>query len=294
MSTYVFPEKLRSEGHAYMSIDILDDGTKIYLYTPPGLSFQDGASYGQLNLGAIGAELAGSDATTMLEKLKGMSTGDMINSTITAAQNTVENATGSIIAGILNQSKAVQGLNMNGSLASAKEIYSYGAKKVLNPYSTTAFNSSQARSYQFAFKFIASNAKESMMIRDMLADIRSAMYPKENGKLILKYPSRFRIKFFTGASAAGGDRESEYIPAMYDCYMTNLQVTYNTTSNVYFEDGSPAEVDVSLSFQETKVLTANDIDELDSVKVRSIAQKENFVKTTNAVDRIKKGIMGGL
>lgn len=279
-----------------MSIDILDTGTKIYLYTPPGIAFQDGASYGQLNLGAIGSELAGQDAAGILKKLENVTMGDVAKGAKTAVGNAYEqiaSSTGAIIAGILNESKANR-LVMNGSLASAKEMYSYGTKQVMNPYSNTAFNSSQVRSYQFTFKMIASSAQDSRMIRSMVDEIRQAMYPKENGKFILAYPSRFRVKFWTGSSAAGGDRESEYIPAIYDCYVTSLQTTYNATSNVYFEDGSPSEVDISISLQETKVLTANDIAKLEKNKVKSSDQADAQKKTEGAMANIKKGVMGGL
>ena len=43
------------------------------------------------------------------------------------------------------------------------------------------------------------------------------------------------------------------------CNLGSMNVVYNATGNSFHEDGSPTEMDISLSFMEDKTLTRNDL-----------------------------------
>ena len=49
------------------------------------------------------------------------------------------------------------------------------------------------------------------------------------------------------------------MPKIMDTYLVNCTTTYNSTTNAFHEDGQPVEVDMSLTFQETRPLTRHDL-----------------------------------
>ena len=49
------------------------------------------------------------------------------------------------------------------------------------------------------------------------------------------------------------------MPKILTSYLTNLTTTYNSTTNAYHDDGQPVEIDMSLTFQETRALTRGDL-----------------------------------
>jgi hypothetical protein len=272
---YRFPENLLNGTNAYpyIKFSILDpkkDGENapsntinICLFMPTGIQFQDGASYNTMNLGAIGSQVLGGDGTAT-GFAKG--TAEAISASIDKA---MEYAQGNVLGGLAAAiaAKVVPG----ASFSSASEVFQFANKKVLNPYSNVAFTGSTLRSFSFSFKLIASSEVESRTIRNIIYQFRKHMYPKEYDKFILNYPNKFEITFWSGDS----QDESDYIPKIYQCYLTALNDTYNSTANTYFKDGAPTEVDVSLTFQETRALSRNDIEDLNERKIRSYADRAN-------------------
>jgi len=292
MPIYSFPDTLKGNGYPYMRISIRNDKkTIINLFTPQGLSFQDGASYGTVNLGTLGA-LVGDDLAALEAKAQSAINNIGLNTVKQAAGNSIDalkSNAGVAVAALAN--KAPRNLAMNGSVSSAKEMISYSQGKILNPYTNAAFNASQIRSYQFSFKMIANNSSESQTIREIIQSLRVNMYPEGDSDFTLAYPSKFDISFWAGSSAAGGDIESRDLPKPFECNLTNLSTVYNATSNIWFEDGSPSEVDVSLTFQETRPLTAGDIRALEKKKVKT-SEERRISRRVSEI--ISGGGLGGL
>ena len=66
--------------------------------------------------------------------------------------------------------------------------------------------------------------------------------------------------------------ENEYLPGIWSCYLTNVGTTFNSSSNMYFSDNAPTEVDLSLTFQETRVLNRNDMMQIKKSPDRGIIE----------------------
>ena len=49
------------------------------------------------------------------------------------------------------------------------------------------------------------------------------------------------------------------MPKIQECFLANITTTYNAGSNMFHADGAPSEVDMSLTFTETKANTRNDL-----------------------------------
>lgn len=231
---YVFPESLREKatdgtGYPFVSFEFvkraLPEAAAIYLYLPPGFSVPDGASYGSVDLGVIG----------------GIDQKGATNNQFTADEkkDLADEATGKVLgelgaASIFTKDKIKKG-------------------KALNPNTALQFDNVAVRSFNFTFKLVAESAKEAnsaLLIENMF---RRALYPEIKNRLYLEYPPTFKIKFYHNG------KENIFMPQIHESFLANMSTTYNASSNMYHADGSPSEIDISLTFTETKALTREDL-----------------------------------
>ena len=110
------------------------------------------------------------------------------------------------------------------------------------------------RGYTFAFRLVAESAKEQNQIRAIERTFRKFLYPKRAGAIALVYPPLCDITFY-----AEGKR-NEYMPNIKPSYLTSLEAVYNETSTAFHKDtGAPLELNLTMSFQEERVLTRDDL-----------------------------------
>ena len=232
--SYVFPESLRQKaaggtGYPFVSFEFikraLPEAAAIYLYLPPGFSVPDAASYGSVDLGVIG----GIDQT-------GASNGQFTEGEKKAL---ADEATGKVL----------------GQLGAASVFTKEKIKKgvAINPNTALQFDNVAIRSFNFTFKLVAESSKEAesaLLIENMF---RRALYPEVKNRLYLEYPPTFKIKFYHDG------KENIFMPQIHESFLANMSTTYNASSNMYHADGSPSEIDISLTFTETKALTREDL-----------------------------------
>jgi len=223
----------------------------ISLYHPSNISFSDNGSYSSLDMGPLGRELAGAMAGNQ-------SIANIASNTINALTTNDKQLASLLGTKIVGDSLAALSA---GAIESPSAIYKNVKGIAVNPNTTASFSNMAIRTYQFNFKLIPESQDDSYLIRKILNFLRSNMYPEQaaNGYL-LSYPATFNIEFY---SADG--KPNIYYPKIYQCYMTSFQTAFNASSHLHHEGGAPVEVDVSMSFQETKVLTKGEIDHLTSV-----------------------------
>ena len=237
---YWFPQSLRENldnGSNYPCINFklsnLKDGPEIWMYIPPGFAIGDSVNYNTSNFGASGVAL---------ERFGG---GGF-------SKKTVDNIN-------VGEAELVQlGINSAGNLGSTGEAFKKGAMLergvATNPFSATTFESTGIRTYSFAFKLISESAEESKMAKNIEAAFRKYMLPdSEINSLIVKYPPIWEISFYKG------EEKNEYMPKLLESYCTGLTATYNSTSSSFHPDGSPVEVDISITFQETRAVVRSDL-----------------------------------
>ena len=230
MAIRYFPKKLSQMADAgadYISFELISKKDPeafetIFLYMPPGISVPDAATYNSVNLGNIGAAGAAASGTSITEA--------------------------DAIAKLTSTAKA--GGGTSGDAAAAAEINQGIAA---NPYTAVAFESTALRNFTFSFKLVSESSDEAEDGRLIENTFRKFLYPKEIGALALQYPPLFRIKFYTG------EDENKFMPMILDSYLTTMNTVYNESTNIFHSDGSPAEIGMELSFQETKVLTRDDL-----------------------------------
>jgi hypothetical protein len=271
--TLYFPDDLRSGSRPLMQMicntarNNYNDSFMVYLPVPLNLQFADAATYNDTELGAAGGMVAGLASAA--------------NSGGTAgASNYLSNLKGNIPNSLsgLTQLAASAMPQLGDSVKSAVSI---GLGTTLNKNITTEFTGMGTRRYSFAFKFMAKSQNESEMIRNISRAFRIGLYAEGNS-LQLKYPPTWSIYFLDGTGA-----DLEYIPKIYECYLETVNVSYNQTANIWFSDGAPLECDLSLTFIETRSLTASDIKSLDDAPFSKMLQGVNFDNTYTSMSDVR-------
>lgn len=127
---------------------------------------------------------------------------------------------------------------------------SASSKTALNPFKEVVFESVDFRSFNFKYKFLPKNAQESQAVFDIIRLFKFHMHPEMSaGKLFFIYPSEFQItyNFMNG--------ENSYFHKMAPCALESMEVSYGGEQFTSFDDGSPTEINMILTFRELEILT---------------------------------------
>jgi len=274
---FVYPEYLQSQSYAANFIRFTANkyqygghGDKIgsvSFYHPGNIAFADGASYATFDMGPIGRELANA--------VSGIASAADGDNAVENTRNQVLEAIKPLTASGNSDLRSVFTAKVLGSVGSmagvpgAENIAAINANVrglAVNPNTTAAFSNMNIRTYAFTFKLIAEKQSDSVLIRDIQNFIRNNMYAEASstgesgsGGYLLGYPATFSISFHTANGL-----ENPYYPKIYECFLTNFSSNFNASSHLHHEGGAPVEVDITLTFQETKVLTRQDLASLSS------------------------------
>jgi len=226
---------------------------QLFFPCPPNIAFSDTANYNTFDLGPFGGSFqAAVDAGAI------NAGGDFGSGIQTGIDN------------LVGQAKSLQGSQISSLLSqSVKGIFSdnlalaVGQRTgvITNPNTNTAFTGNGIRQFSFNFKMIAKSKSESDTVKKIHQKFRSFSYAESNNNsqnLVLSYPPIWNIDFLM---PDGGD--NRYIPKIFACYLTSVNSTFNASTSAFHSEGEPLEVDVALTFQETRALTRTDIENLE-------------------------------
>ena len=233
--------------------ELIDTGRSVQLYMPAGLQYRDTVNYENMDLGGLGAttERALQSGSGVLNTLieGGMST---LSSGLTGAGGKDLAAVGT-----MKLASKMLPTEIAGAFRSAGQV-------TTNPNTRVLFKSVNLREFMFAFKFMATSQKEAEEVKQIIKFFRTELYPEDinlelgNGNAIsvgYRFPNKFRIDVLYD----GKDVATRIKP----CFLRDVNVTYNPTSQTMHSDGNFQEIEMSLAFQETKTLSRKDIDDDD-------------------------------
>lgn len=241
----------------------IDAPLKIAFPIPQGLDFSDGAGYDDQPLNFVVSGLMGAVQSGMATSKQGGDMNSIIGSSIDSLKQSFTSDSrgyGMVGAEILKSMGKLSDDN--------KTAIGIAMKATINKHVTTEFTGVGTRNYAFKFKMIGSSAAESKMIRDICNAFREGLYP-EGDNIALHYPPTWTIRFLLGRD------DISYLPKIWECYLTTLNVSYNGSAGLWHEDGSPLECDISVSFKETRALTYKDIRDLEKSSFVGITNKNN-------------------
>ena len=213
-----------------------EGGPNITLPLPGGLVYTDGASYENADLGFIGSSLMDGEFT---DKVK--SIGDNLNAS----------SAGSLATDLLSK---VTGNRTRAALG-----------KTPNPNTRALFKQVNLRTFQFNYKFTPVSPEEAESVKEIIKSFRKELYPASTNKkegdfeIAYKFPNRFDIKFYLGSTENG-----RYMvePKLQPAYLTSMTTTYNSNAILSTPGKSSmdfAEVDISMTFLESKTLFDRDV-----------------------------------
>lgn len=235
----VFPQNLDetvSVGRPFVLFWNLKEGLNIYLPIPQGISFEDGGSYSTVDMGPIGGAIQNA------VNQGGIGNLDPKKVAAEALEMTARRGVGKFMGSEFEEKIAV------------------ATKRVVNPNTNTSFSGNTIRTFQFQFTLVGRTQQDTKIIRDIHNAFRKSVYPETTDgaeNLYLKYPDLWKIKF----RKKGKGGINEYIPGIHESYLTALSTNFNPSANMYRTDGSPVEIQFSLTFQESRVLNRLDIEE---------------------------------
>jgi len=209
----------------------------IYLHQPPGIQVTDGANYANFDMGIL---KGGFSMAMNLAKggSAGVSEADIFATALIAKDKI---------------------LSPGGKIESITSASALKAGVATNPYTRTAYESTNIRGYSFGFKLVASNSEESAQAQAIEKTFRKFLYPKRAGAIALVYPPLFTIEFYSAG------QQNEFMPKIKPCYLTALDTTVNeSTAAMHKDTGAPIEVNIGLTFQEERTLVRQDLYDTDS------------------------------
>ena len=246
MGDIVFPEDLnkRFTGKAkFMAVDETGgriDDNAIELPIPVGLTFSDTASYENADLGGLGGAFADERVTEAAQTYIGSGFKE-------------------------NASKAVKDMaaRIGGNRVRAR------MGRTPNPNTRALFRQVNLRTFTFSYKLIPQSNDESDRIKEIIKKFRTELYPEPTQKQDADFhtgyffPNRFRIAFYLlqgGKMLSTGD-----LPEIQPAYLTSFQAAYNSGGATMFTDPTQknarfSEIDMNLTFMESKTLVRDDID----------------------------------
>lgn len=200
---------------------------QIYLYAPAGISFSDGLAYDNAEMSAVVSAL--------------QSGADSAGSGVMGAVKTGAEVGVATVVSNVRKSGIGQQAQLNLGV-------------VRNPRLEMLFRAPALRQLSLTWKFMPSNASESAVVEGLIKKIRAHAHPDiSQGGFNFTFPDVFKVDFITR-----GGGKAKMIPFSH-AYCTAIAVNYGSSGPAFFGDGAPAEIDLTLSLQETKVLSRKDI-----------------------------------
>ena len=223
----------------------------IALYLPPSVRDTTTAEYENMSTGLLGM-FAG----------KGLDfTKDFINKDFDAASAEALDAGADFMAEVAKRSGAAFIDALAGS-DSSLALLNRGLGQADNPFMEVLFTTMGVREFTYNFNFAPRNSDETTEIQQIIQLFRFHMAPemqKANSRY-LTLPSEFDIHYmFKGPEGQG--LENDYFNRITTCVLVSVDVNYTPNGVRSFEDGSPTQIQMGLTFRETEILTKEKINQ---------------------------------
>lgn len=211
----------------------ITDAIFLALQSAPSVKY--GVAWETGELGTLGSLLAG-----------GTSAADATRSGINVSSDIARRMAETLasIPGALNSSNQIQ--NMIES----------STKRVANPQREQLFKSVGFRTFQFTYKFMPKSPIETANIKSIIEKFKIHMHPElSDSGIYYIYPSEFDIQYYYKGA------ENTYFNKISTCALTDLVVDYGGATFSTFDDGSPTEYNVTLTFVELETMTKERVTE---------------------------------
>ena len=158
--------------------------------------------------------------------------------------------------------------SITGESVSQNDVFGATRGVILNPNVELLFAGTDLRNFQLRYKLVPRNDREASDIKEIMMQFKKAMLPKfasgEEMNLVkgeaikngfIKVPNVCRVTFMRG----GGPNPD--VTQYKMCAITQVDINY-TPDGTYatYSDGSMVAIELSLNFQETKLIFAEEVE----------------------------------
>ena len=222
----------------------------VALYLPPNVSDNTTAGYNDASTGIVGLVAAGGGK--FLDAMKRNDYQAAAEQLIGGVKAISEEALIRSSAGIIDLIGGGEG----DTLGLANKVFG----QAMNPYMEVIFDSMAMRNFTYNFTFTPKNAQERDDVQDIIKLFRYHMAPELKGAQhrFLTLPSTFDIHYMYQHSKDYAS-ENNFYSKIATCVLKDCNVNYTPNGVKSFQDGSPTQITMSLSFQETELLTKQSI-----------------------------------
>ena len=223
----------------------------IALYLPPSVRDTTTAEYENMSTGLVGM-FAGKGFDFFQ---------DFVNKDYDAAAAEGTGAAADFMTEVAKRSGAAFVDALAGS-DSSLALLNRGLGRADNPFMEVLFTTMGVREFTYNFNFAPRNSDETMEVQQIIQLFRFHMAPEmqQANSRYLTLPSEFDIHYmFKGKD--GNGRENDYFNRIATCVCTSVDVNYTPNGVRSFEDGSPTQIQVGLTFRETEILTKEKINQ---------------------------------
>ena len=216
----------------------------VALYLPPNIQDNTAAGYNDAATGIVGLVAAGGGQ--FLEAMR---------------RNDYQAAAKQLIGGvkaISEEALRIAGGAFVDTLAGTEgsaDLANMAFGQATNPYMEVLFDSMALRTFTYNFTFAPRNADERDDVQDIIKLFRFHMAPELKGAQhrFLTLPSTFDIHYMYQHSKDYA-AENNFYSKIATCVLEGVSVDYTPNGVKSFQDGSPTQITMSLSFKETELL----------------------------------------
>ena len=176
-------------------------------------------------------------------------------------------------AGNIAGSLAESGMKMGLAAVLSSDLMSAGTKMVINPYMEMLFRGVQNRKFELQFKFTPRDPKEARQAWDVIQTFKKYAHPSVPTEKLLKqffiYPAEWDIIFYTVDK--GEARQNRFLARYGRSILSSISIDYGASGATSFlrpdaelklDGAPPVETDITLSFEEIDLITADKFDSL--------------------------------
>ena len=227
-------------------------GATIHMYMPQDIEGQYGGNWDAQNLsnvaktalGTFGQAAGGDGVGAMMKGLEGIkTTGENFFTKGTSIANA--------ISGIL-------GATNFGSLT-VNDIFSATTGQVLNPNTEVLYKGPKMRTFSLNFKMAPRSSTEADNIKKIIECFKFATLPRfggasdENASFV-KVPQLVDVEFMTG------NKTNQWVTQYKPSVITDFNVSYTPDGAwATLPNGAPVATTMTISFQETKMVYADEV-----------------------------------
>ena len=223
----------------------------VAIYLPPNVQDTTTATYNAAATGVIGFAAAG--GAGLLEAMN--------NKDYEAAAKALVGGAKGFLSEAAKRAAAELAEGLTGAEGGAGLINkAFGQAD--NPYMEVLFDKMELRTFTYNFTFAPKNKQETEDVQKIIALFRFHMAPELKGQnnRFLTLPSEFDIHYMYQAED-GQASENDFYNKIATCVLTNCDVNYTPDGVRSFAGGAPTKITMTLTFQETELLTKERVNE---------------------------------